>query len=274
LSGDVPFPGDNFVTVAMRHVNDPVPSVRDVRDDVSPRLDWVVQRAMAKDHQHRFGSMNELAAELEACYAELDGDEGATMIASGPATARTAPRRATRGRRRRAIWPFVLLGVALAALAGGIAGLLLFRDDDGSNGTTSPPAAAKPVRWTQASSYDPDGDGTEHESDAPDAIDGNGSTYWTTESYRDFTGTKPGVGLVVGAARPVKPATLTLTTDDPGFRAVIEAGSSSSGPFRPVSQSKVTSSTTTYALRGGGRYYLIWITDLSDHAHVNEVRAR
>ena len=31
LVGDVPFDGDNFVAVAMRHVNDPVPSVRDGR---------------------------------------------------------------------------------------------------------------------------------------------------------------------------------------------------------------------------------------------------
>ena len=272
LTGEVPYDGDNFVTVAMRHVNDPVPSVREVRQDVPPRLDWVVQRAMAKDHEERFRSMSELAAELEACYAELDGNEGATMIARAPAAARAGRPRA---RRRRPVWPFVLLGVALAALAGGIAGLLLFRDDGGpGSNNSSPPAAAKPVHWTQASSFDPEGDGAEHDADAPKAIDGNPATYWTTESYRDFTGTKSGVGLVVGAARSVSPKTLTVTTDDPGFRAVIEAGSSPTGPFRKVSQSQVTSSTTTFALHGGGRYFVIWITDLSDHAHVNEVRAR
>src|SRR5215831_12656789 len=31
LSGDVPFPGDNFVAVAMRHVNDPLPSLLEKR---------------------------------------------------------------------------------------------------------------------------------------------------------------------------------------------------------------------------------------------------
>jgi hypothetical protein len=36
----------------------------------------------------------------------------------------------------------------------------------------------------------------------------------------------------------------------------------------------VTSDTTTYRLNGGGRYFLVWITDLSRLAHVNEVRAR
>src|SRR5689334_16650100 len=80
LTGDVPFDGDNFVSVAMRHVNDPVPSVADRRPDVPPRLDWAIQRAMAKNHEERFGSMAEFAAELEASYAELDGQEGATMV--------------------------------------------------------------------------------------------------------------------------------------------------------------------------------------------------
>ena len=80
LAGDVPFDGDNFVAVAMRHVNDPVPSVRDIRPDVPPRLDWAIQQAMAKDHDERFESMADFAAELEACHAELDGNEGATMV--------------------------------------------------------------------------------------------------------------------------------------------------------------------------------------------------
>ena len=80
LTGEVPFEGDNFVAVAMRHVNDPVPSVRDVRLDVPPRLDWAIQTAMAKEHNERFESMAEFAAELEACHEELDGNEGATMV--------------------------------------------------------------------------------------------------------------------------------------------------------------------------------------------------
>src|SRR5436189_421190 len=97
LAGDVPFDGDNFVAVAMRHVNDPVPSVRDTRPDVPPRLDWAIQEAMAKDPGDRFDSMADFAAELEACHAELDGAEGATMIVPRAA----APRRRRRGPTRR-----------------------------------------------------------------------------------------------------------------------------------------------------------------------------
>ena len=39
LSGEVPFSGDNFVAVAMRHVNEPAPSVLDRRPDCPARLD-------------------------------------------------------------------------------------------------------------------------------------------------------------------------------------------------------------------------------------------
>src|SRR5213595_1065675 len=80
LAGRPPYVGDNFVTVAMQHVNDPIPSISDVRPDVPPRLDMAIERAMAKHHEDRFASMADFAAELEACHAELDGDEGATVI--------------------------------------------------------------------------------------------------------------------------------------------------------------------------------------------------
>ena len=39
LTSEVPFPGENFVAVAMRHINEEPPLVRDKRPDVSPRLD-------------------------------------------------------------------------------------------------------------------------------------------------------------------------------------------------------------------------------------------
>src|SRR5437762_7731982 len=162
LAGDVPFEGDNFVAVAMRHVNDPVPSVREVRPDVPPRLDWAIQRAMAKDPGDRFDSMADFAAELEACHAELDGAEGATMIVPRAA----APRRRRQGptrRRRLGIWPAVLIGVVLAAVAGGVVGALTL--GGGGSGSASPPRSG-PVRFASASAYDPLGDGHEHAEDA------------------------------------------------------------------------------------------------------------
>src|SRR5579862_8202469 len=71
LTSEVPFPGENFVAVAMRHINEPPPSVRDKRPDVPWRVDEAVRRAMAKDPADRFATMAEFRAELDACLAEL-----------------------------------------------------------------------------------------------------------------------------------------------------------------------------------------------------------
>src|SRR3954469_6716855 len=93
LTGEVPFPGENFVAVAMRHINEEPPSVRAKRPDVSPRLDAAIQRAMAKDPQARFQTMADFCRELEACLAELQS-QGTQVIAAPAAPARPgAPRR-------------------------------------------------------------------------------------------------------------------------------------------------------------------------------------
>src|SRR5215475_11215438 len=183
LTGEVPFDGDNFVAVAMRHVNDPVPTVGEVRPDVPPHLDWAIRSAMAKENDERFASMVEFAAELEACHAELDGAEGATVVV--PPRRPSRPRRARQERRRRSrVLPFVLLGVGLAALIGGLAGALLLHDS-GSGGSAggTPPRPSGPVHFTTAAAYDPDGDGQEHDQDVNNAIDSNPDTAWETEQY-------------------------------------------------------------------------------------------
>src|SRR2546421_8751017 len=57
LTNEVPYPGENFVAVAMRHINEAPPPIRDKRPDVSRRLEAAVQRAMAKDPEARFQTM-------------------------------------------------------------------------------------------------------------------------------------------------------------------------------------------------------------------------
>ena len=72
LTGEVPFPGESFVAVAMKHVHEPPPNVLDVRGDVPLRVAAAVDRALEKDPEQRFPTMDAFAAELEACAAELD----------------------------------------------------------------------------------------------------------------------------------------------------------------------------------------------------------
>jgi eukaryotic-like serine/threonine-protein kinase len=264
LVGEVPYTGDTFVAVAMRHVNDPVPSVAERRPDVPPRIDWALQRAMAKRPEDRFEAMDDFVGELEACVAELDGAEGLTAVVP-PRTA--GAYRPPRRRRRRGL--VVLLAVALLLAAAAVGAYFVFRESPSIG--IGQEASAGRVKVSGVTAYDPQGTGGEHDSDAPDATDGDRDSYWPTEHYQSFD--KNGVGLVLRTQG--KPRTLRIVTDTPGFRAEIQAGSTEDGPFDPVSGGKAVGGTTTFDLSGSGRYLVIWITDLggNDSVHINEVRA-
>src|SRR5262249_46974333 len=221
VTGRVPFPGDTPVAIALRHVNDPPPSPAECRGDVPARLAAAVRRAMAKDPADRFQTMGAFVAELRACLEELDTTPGSDTTLILPKGRRR------RGRRR------VLLAVGLIALlaAAGVAVFLWRRQSDGG----STPVAS--VRVAAVASYDPQGDGREHDEKVPLATDGDPATFWETEHYRsqDLGGLKDGVGLVLDAGKAIALSRLAVRSDTPGFTAEVEAGAVPSGSFPPPS---------------------------------------
>ncbi|MGE5274466.1 MAG: protein kinase domain-containing protein [Verrucomicrobiota bacterium] len=273
LAGEPPYSGDSFVAVAMRHVNDSVPSISHARPDVPLRVDAALQRAMAKDPDDRFQSMGDLVAELGACLGALGDLDADRTVISAPAV---PPPRARPERRRRRLVPFLIVLVLVAAVGVGAGVYFAVRGSGSSGGGSGDGGAA--VRLVAANAYDPHGDGQEHDEEVANATDGNPSTYWETERYDsiDFGGLKDGVGIVLDARRPVRLGKLTIVSDTPGYVARIEAGASANGPFDTVSSSQTVGARTTFSLSGDSaqRYYLIWITRLapgSNRAHVNEV---
>jgi serine/threonine-protein kinase len=274
LTGEVPFPGENFVAVAMRHINEPPPPVRARRPDVSQRLEAAIQKAMAKDPAARFQTMAELADELDACLQEAWG--GSETLR----TRRVRVRRPRGERRRRPLlWALGLLLVLAAGAAAVAAFVLLDREADDGGGTTGAGRTAPHLRGTGA--FDPFGGDGEHDDEAPRATDRDSSTYWTTESYNSSFSAigKDGVGLVLDAGRPVRLRQVSMVTDTPGYRAVIRAGPSRSSFPNTVSGSKVVGGRTRFEITDDGeyRYFLVWITSLGpgyDRAHVNEVAAQ
>ena len=56
LTGNVPFDGDNPVSVAMMHMNEAVPPPSRINPSVSPALDKVVLKATAKHQPDRYKS--------------------------------------------------------------------------------------------------------------------------------------------------------------------------------------------------------------------------
>ena len=291
LAGEVPYPGESLVAVAARHVNEAVPSVRAARPEVPAEVDRVVARAMAKRPEDRHPSMDAMVVALEECLAEVAESEQtpreeATSVlparraappAAPPAPRPSRPRRPPpRPRPRRAL---LLLGAVLvvaAALGGGLLATQLLLDD-GVPGLPAPGGedgdGEARVRLRALSDFDPSGDQQEHPEDVPNATDGDAATYWTTETYSSFT--KPGVGIVLDARRPVALSRLVVVTDEPGFTAAIMASNQAGGPFETVSEEREVARRTEFELDVGDdrRYYLVWITEPNSRAHVNEVRA-
>jgi serine/threonine-protein kinase len=287
LTGEVPFPGESFVAVAMKHINDPPPSLLERRPDTPPRLAAAVDRALAKEPGERFGSMDDFVAELSACLAELgpEADADATMIV--PAALASAERgsrpprgvRVPAGRPARSPWrllvPLILIAAALGAVGLYFA---VTRTGVGNLGSSPPPArGTHVVHLSGVGAWDPQGGDGEHDSAAPNATDGNPDTFWGTEHYQSFD--KPGVGVVLQAPSAVQLKSVTVTTDTPGFTAEIQSGPSAHGPFvTVVSPSRVVGDRTRFVIGGSkaATFYLVWITQLppgSDTAHVNEVSA-
>jgi eukaryotic-like serine/threonine-protein kinase len=287
LTGEVPFTGENFVAVALKHVNEPPPSLRAARPDVSPRLAAAVERALAKDPAQRFPTMAAFARELRGCLAELDeaapalaeDDAALTLVTRPPAAPAAPPPRASAGGRRRSrrkplLYALLLLLVAGVAFA---AVLLLTRSNHHGGGPGGGSTGGTAVTINGLTGYDPEGDGHEHDELAGLATDGSTLTAWTTETYHgpNFAGLKSGVGLVLAAGGPVKLATMTVTTPTPGFTAEIQSGDSPTGGFTADSSPQKVTGKTTFTLDGNtATYYLIWITQLpGTHAAISEVTA-
>jgi tRNA A-37 threonylcarbamoyl transferase component Bud32 len=272
LTGELPFPGEHFVAVAMKHIQEPSPSVLDVRGDVPLRVAEMIDRALEKDPEQRFPTMDAFAAEIEANLAELDrGEDGAvTMVV--PAAQRL--KQHTRRRKPVSRVPLLIGLLGVLAIAAVVVGLLTLR------GGREPVPVGAPVPIAGVGAYDPYGDGTEHDAEAVNATDGKISTYWTTEEYNSgLEGVrKAGVGMVLDASGVVQLSRITVVTDTPGFTVEIRATNIEGGPTQKVSDHRVVGRTTRFAIdrTTPKRFYVIWITKLAPNghfAHVNEVHA-
>jgi eukaryotic-like serine/threonine-protein kinase len=253
LTGTVPFDGESFVAVALKHINEPAPSVLERRPDTPPRLVRLVDSMLEKAHDAR-PSMDEVGAELGAVDAPLTGDQTVVVRRSAP-----------RGRRRRSAWPLVVALLGVLLLAGAVAGLLL---PDGDKENT---VAASRISLQAVGTVDPKGDG-EHDDTVANATDRNGQSYWTTSRYSFPNGGfgKEGVGLRVDANRP--PRALVIESETPGFTAEVRSGDRVLAPGRQVGM------RTTFELPQelDATSFLLWITNRGDNqaVRINEVRAR
>ena len=154
LTGQVPFSGDSAIEIAMKHLNETPRPPSSLRPELTPELDQVVLRALAKNPEDRYQASEEFSADLDRVEAGIpiapETSAAATAILSGgfetsatqvipptetarqlPPTQPAAPRRPPptyppryrydeppRKRNRFLPWLLVILLLAGAAVAG------------------------------------------------------------------------------------------------------------------------------------------------------------
>jgi beta-lactam-binding protein with PASTA domain/tRNA A-37 threonylcarbamoyl transferase component Bud32 len=71
LTGRPPFDGDSAVAIALKHVSQPAPSVRELRPELTPMLEAVVAKALAKDDTYRYTEADSFLRDLDAAESSL-----------------------------------------------------------------------------------------------------------------------------------------------------------------------------------------------------------
>jgi serine/threonine-protein kinase len=119
LTGRPPFVGDTPVAVAYQHVReDAVPPSR-LNPDVSPAVDAIVLKAMAKNPANRYQSAGEMRSDLQRAIAGRPV-EATPVLGDAPTmyvpAATTVLRRHPETRRRRQTLAYAILAIAVIAL--------------------------------------------------------------------------------------------------------------------------------------------------------------
>jgi serine/threonine protein kinase len=71
LTGSLPFEADTPIGVALKHIQEPLPSAREVRPDLPAAIEPVLERAMAKDPDDRYQTAIDFVADLRQAMASV-----------------------------------------------------------------------------------------------------------------------------------------------------------------------------------------------------------
>jgi len=69
VTGKLPFSGDSPITVALKHLQEPLPEPRQIRPEIPQSVENIILRALAKDPFQRYASAREMLQDLETCLS-------------------------------------------------------------------------------------------------------------------------------------------------------------------------------------------------------------
>ncbi|MGI6357578.1 MAG: Stk1 family PASTA domain-containing Ser/Thr kinase [Bacillota bacterium] len=76
VTGQVPFSGDSMFSIALKHLQEPIPSPRELNPDIPVDVERIILKAMSKDQSSRYQSADELLKDLQLAMKE-NGQKGA-----------------------------------------------------------------------------------------------------------------------------------------------------------------------------------------------------
>ena len=265
LTGEVPFQAESQVAVAMKHVSEEIPDVARERPGVPATVAAVVDQATAKSPADRYASIANMIADLELSLDESAArepiqrrsDQATTVLETVPAARRPLT---SSGRGSKFGIAMGLTGIAL------IIGALIWGGGQlgGSNPTKVPVASI--------TDFDPEGDGTEHNSELGRVIDGDPSgSAWSSETYASDTfGNKSGVGFYLETQGPQTVSNVRLKLSEAGASVEVFSAPDAISPpptfdgWRRIGEASDLGTTADISLseEGSSAYWLVWFTKL------------
>ena len=91
LTGTVPFEGDSVVAIALRHLSEPPRPPSRLVSSISPNLDAIVLKALAKNPAQRFADADEFLAALAGERERLRAADGSRTASVAPVAVPPAP---------------------------------------------------------------------------------------------------------------------------------------------------------------------------------------
>ncbi len=75
LTGKLPFKGDNAVEIALKHLKEPMLSIRDEIPDIPQSIENIILKATAKNPKNRYADAREMNEDLKTCLDESRANE-------------------------------------------------------------------------------------------------------------------------------------------------------------------------------------------------------
>lgn len=75
LTGKLPFKGDNAVEIALKHLKEPMPSIKDELPDIPQAIENIILKATAKNPKNRYADAREMHEDLKTCLDESRANE-------------------------------------------------------------------------------------------------------------------------------------------------------------------------------------------------------